>query len=897
VKLREESKCAHRIFEDQARQTPDRTALETASEAWTYAQLNAAANRVANRLTRSFGLDPDSLVGVCLPRSLRTIAVLLGVLKAGCAYVPLDVAYPEERLRFMVQDTRTPCVIADRAGSRKLSALFTGSQTVIDIDEFESESADFARPLGTYNSLAYVMYTSGSTGVPKGVMVEHRGIMRLVCNPDYMTISPDDVFVQLAPLSFDASTLEIWAPLLNGAKLIVPPPQSNSLADLAAVLSRYPVTTLWLTSGLFNALVDEYPESLRNLKQLLTGGDVLSPAHVRKAMDVMESGRVINGYGPTENTTFTCCHTVSREDTERAGIPIGRAIRGTEVYILDKDMRLVSGQQTGEIYIGGEGLARGYLNRPDLTAEKFVRNPFSPDPRSRLYRSGDLGHRNAKGEFEFDGRIDLQVKIRGFRIELPEIEAVVNAIPGVSGSAVVVKDAHSDSKRLACYYVRQSPTLESSSDIERIVRDKLPAYMVPSEFVELDQLPLNANGKVDRRALSARTSLDAPRSTRGLSFPRLEALNPHAVEVEREVTAIFGSLFHMSVGPDDDFFQLGGNSLLAARLFARIEKRFGRRLPLATVLQARTARSIAGVIQDEESNITWSSLVPLRAGGSLAPLFVVHAIGGNIVGYEDLASCLPDDQPLYALQAQGLDGIRAPCTSVPEMAARYIDAIRRVQPEGPYHLGGYSAGGVVAFDMACQLQQAGAQVSTLILIDSSIEGPVRNLSSSQRFISGYSRLLRVFQWNLAYMRQIGMHEFLAKKKRNLVMNAHIAGEQLSRRFPAISRSPFAPTLNVEEAFIEALRNYTPGHFQGSAVLLRTADAEFYSPDPELGWGSVIEGPLTIEWVTGNHDNILSRPHVEVLVEKMCAYLGNGAAWCAHTESGFPAAKTKRPAVS
>ena len=325
---------------------------------------------------------------------------------------------------------------------KKFAPLLDGAHEFIHVDEFDSESSEFSSDASEAGDLAYVMYTSGSTGVPKGVMVEHRGIIRLVCGAGYMSIGPDDVFIQLAPLSFDASTLEIWAPLLNGAKLAVPPPEMNSLADIADLLSRYQVTSLWLTSGLFNAMVDEYPETLCNLKQLLAGGDVLSPSHVRRAMEVIGSGRVINGYGPTENTTFTCCHQIEPQDTSRASIPIGRPIRGTEVYILDDNMRQVSGQQVGEIHIGGEGLARGYWNRPDLTAEKFIQNPFSPDSSSRLYKSGDLGHYNAQGNIEFDGRVDLQVKIRGFRIELPGIEAVVNSIPGIASSVVVVKDAH-----------------------------------------------------------------------------------------------------------------------------------------------------------------------------------------------------------------------------------------------------------------------------------------------------------------------------------------------------------------------------------------------------------------------------------------------------------------------
>jgi amino acid adenylation domain-containing protein len=855
VGLRRQTNCIQRIFEDQVAKSPNSPGVCGVSESWSYVQLNAFANRAANRLKRA-GVKTGSLVGVSLPRSLKAIAILIGILKAGAAYVPFDVAYPEERLRFMVEDAGISCLISDRNGLRKFSALLKQKHPFIDVEELENESPAYTSGPAESSDLAYVMYTSGSTGVPKGVMVEHKSIARLVCEPDYMSISSDDVFIQLAPLSFDASTLEIWAPLLNGAKLVVPPPEMNSLADIADVIRRFEVTTLWLTSGLFNAIVDEYPESLCNLKQLLSGGDVLSPVHVRKAMEAMKSGCVINGYGPTENTTFTCCHSIRIEDTNRATIPIGRPIRGTEVYILDENMRAVTGQQVGEVFIGGQGLARGYLNRPDLTKEKFVPNPFSANPNSRLYKSGDLAHYNAQRDIEFDGRVDLQVKIRGFRIELSGVEAVINSIPGIASSAAVVKHARTDSKRLVCYFVRRAAGPDASA-LERAVADKLPAYMMPSEFVELDQLPLNPNGKVDRRYLS-----ECEATQKGNAGAEASGT---AGKLEREVAGMFGALLNSTgVGADDDFFHLGGNSLVAARLFARIEKQFGRRLPLATVLNARTPRTLAAVISDHQFQGSWDSLVPLKTTGSQPPLFLVHAIGGNVVGYQELASCLPADQPLYALQARGLDGKCPPAKSVEEMAACYIAAIRSVQPQGPYHLGGYSAGGVVALAIACRLQESGAEVGNLILIDSSIEGPVRNLSPSTPLAAECSRFARTVRGNLAYMRRIGIHDFLELKRRNWRMNARIVAHNLR-----VSRGY---KLNVEESFIRALRSYKPGRFHGGAVLLRTADAEFSSPDITLGWSAVVDAPVHVSDVPGDHDSILMKPQVEILAARISAQI-------------------------
>jgi aspartate racemase len=845
--------CVHHIFEEQAAKSPRSPALLSRAETWSYAQLEAFANRAANCLERA-GVRAGSLVGVSLPRSFKAIAVLIGILKAGAAYVPFDLTYPEERLRFMVNDARISCLISDRNAGGKLAGFVHQKHVVVYVDELERESPVFTSIPTHPSDLAYVMYTSGSTGVPKGVMVEHRGISRLVCQPDYMSIGPDDMFIQLAPLCFDASTLEIWAPLLNGARLVIPPPEMMSLADMAEAIRRFEVTTLWLTSGLFNAMVDEYPEALRGVKQLLSGGDVLSPVHVRKGIEAMKSGCVINGYGPTENTTFTCCHRVTIEDTKHATIPIGRAIRGTEVHILDENMRSVAGEQVGEIFIGGEGLARGYLNRPELTAEKFVRNPFSSDSSARLYRSGDLGHYNAQGDIEFDGRVDLQVKIRGFRVELSGVEAVIDSVPGIITSAVVVKHADTDSKRMVCYFVKAIDGPDAAA-LERIVAQKLPAYMMPSEFAELDRLPLNPNGKVDRRYLA---------ECEGARKIEIRGKDPAAAgELEWEVASMFGALLNNAgVGVDEDFFQLGGNSLVAARLFARIEKQFGKRLPLATVLKARTPRMLAAVISDDQFRVSWDSLVPLKTTGSRPPLFLVHAIGGNVVGYQELASCLPPDQPLYALQARGLDGNCPPAGSIEEMAASYTAAIRGMHSHGPYYLGGYSAGGVVAFAIACLLQQSGAEVANLILIDSSIEGPVRNIVSSRPVAAECSRLSRTVLGNLEYMRRIGVHDFLELKRRNMRMNTRIAMHNLH-----LSRGS---NLDVEESFIRALRKYRPGTFHGSAVLLRTADAEFGSPDASLGWSTVVDGPLEIHELPGDHDSILIKPQAEILAAKISA---------------------------
>ena len=382
--------CVHRIFEKQAEGSPEATAIETGvieagamhlgaisagDDTWTYSKLDRFANRIANRLLNA-GVGRGSLVGSCLRRSPQAIAAMLGILKAGAAYVPFDLSYPADRLRFMLEDTDLRWMVADEAGILKLGGMGGSRCSLLDVFKMGGESIVAPQVTCDCSDLAYVMYTSGSTGSPKGVMVEHRGITRLVCDPNYASFSADDVFLQLSPLSFDASTFEIWGALLNGARLVLPPHSSPSLSDIADTLKRCGITTAWLTSGLFNALVDEHPESLRDLKQLLAGGDVLSVEHVRRALRAMRNGRLINGYGPTENTTFTCCHTFLESDLSAGFIPIGQPVSGTEVYILNPELQPVLAGETGEIVVAGSGLARGYWKRPELTQEKFVPNQF-----------------------------------------------------------------------------------------------------------------------------------------------------------------------------------------------------------------------------------------------------------------------------------------------------------------------------------------------------------------------------------------------------------------------------------------------------------------------------------------------------------------------------------------
>ncbi len=551
------------LFQQTAMLYPNRIAVVSGDRSLTYSQLETRANQVANYLQKQ-GVRPGSLVGICVKRSLEMLIGVLGILKAGGAYVPLDSDYPKERLAYMMDDARVTVLLTQE---QLLPSLPSGEHIVICLDcdwVMIAEESEQAPDIDTTaESLAYVIYTSGSTGLPKGTLVIHRGIVRLVKETDYVTITEQDVFLQASTVSFDAATFEIWGSLLNGAKLVLMPPDLPSLEELGQAIQTHKVTTLWLTAGLFTLMVDHHKESLTGVRQLLVGGDVVSVPHVRKALE-LEGLTIINGYGPTENTTFTCCYPVTELPETISSFPIGRPIKNTTVYVLDSKMQPVPIGVTGELYIGGDGLANGYLNRPDLTEERFVPNPYSTDPQARLYRTGDLVRYLPDGLIEFIGRIDNQVKVRGFRIELSEVESVLAKHPALAASVVIVREDEPGKKQLVAYAVKQAEQEVDTAELRQHFKAHVPDYMVPSAFVMLDELPLTPNGKVDRKALPVPVY---DRSHDVDSFT--EATNL----IEQKLVEIWCGVLRMDrIGIHDNFFELGGDSILSIQIVARANK-------------------------------------------------------------------------------------------------------------------------------------------------------------------------------------------------------------------------------------------------------------------------------------------------------------------------------------
>ena len=877
--------CIHQLFEEQAGRFADQPALimpaveSSGGEAQqlTYQQLNARANQVAHHLRRR-GVQPGQLVGLCAERSLELIVGLLGILKAGGAYLPLEPGYPAERLRFMLEDTQVSVLLTQQALVDQLSDQ-AAQLICLDADwpAIAAESVENLPNQVSPDYLAYVCYTSGSTGRPKGACIPHRAVVRLVKETYFARLDAAEVFLQFAPVPFDASTLEIWGPLLNGARLVIFPPHLPSLRELGQVLTDYQVTTLWLTSGLFHQMVDDHLEGLRSVRQLLAGGDVLSVPHVQKVFQELDGCQLINGYGPTENTTFTCCHSIGATEKLGQSVPIGRPIANTQVYILDDYLNPVPIGIAGELYIGGDGLAQAYLNRPALTAERFVPNPFNQEAGSRMYKTGDSVRYRPDGTIEFLGRIDNQIKLRGFRVELGEIEAILTRHATVQDTVVIMREDQLASgqrdKRLVAYVVSEADDPETW---RQYLRQKLPDYMIPAEFVFLSELPLNPNGKVDRHALPEPAASGLMRVS--------EILGPRD-PVEVQLNQLWSEVLQVEqIGLRDNFFDLGGHSLLAVQLVTHIEQEMTVKISPATLFQHPTIEQLAEAIRQDVADTGWSALVPIQPQGSRPPFFCIGGGLGAVSYLYPLARHLGNDQPFYGLQAAGLDGISTPHTGVEDMARHYIEAIQTVQPQGPYLLGGHSSGGRVAYEMAQQLQKQGQAVTLTAMLDAAPPIPAWKPNVIPQDEAAW--LVRIAEiLELSGQLNVSLAEL---HKLENTLRALDPDERLSYLYERLMSTNLLPivSLNQLRNMVEIFKiswqvDYLPQDVYPTRItLFRAAETldEDKSKVPEIwheptfGWEAFLGETVEVCEVPGNHLTMMTEPHIQVVASQLRARL-------------------------
>lgn len=700
------------LFEEQVEKNPDKIAVIFEKEQITYDELNKRSNQLA-RFLISKGIRKEKLVPICLERRLEMIVAMLGILKAGAAYVPIDPEYPLERVNYILEDTDATIVVTGKAEWSKMPNYPNVSIVEIDGNWTELEKLPVVNLYLNVNSrnLAYVIYTSGSTGKPKGVMVEHQPVLDhcfgLIKSAQLQDCSS---FALFSPLVFDAGHSIIFTSILLGASLHVLSKQSILDGEkLADYLDKSPVDCIKIVPSVWLSYVNENSRVIAN-KAMIFGGEMFSKNILEQLVNMDYRGAVYNHYGPTEATIGKCIHKI---DLQRSynDVPIGKPFSNTQLYIVDEWNQIVPIGVTGELFIAGEGLAREYLHRPDLTAEKFITNPFysanslKPEYNKKVYKTGDKARWNSDGEIEYLGRTDEQVKIDGHRIELGGIENVLVQLDQVKQAAVVQSGDAYGNKLVA--YVVVKDVFNKQKIISRLQK-KLPKYMIPGFWVELAGLPLTPNGKVNKKAL--------PKP----DFPRLLKTQYSAPrnKIEQELANIFKKILGVQqVGIHDTFFELGGNSIQAVSLFRQINKKFSTKLYVSAIFLAPDVEKLAAVIAEKQQKPNLSSLVPIQPYGNKKPLFCIHAGAGNVLFYYDLANNLGPDQPLYGLQARGLNGKEQFHTCIEDMASYYIQEIRTVQPEGPYQLLGYCLGGVVAFEMAQQLTSQGQQISFLASIN------------------------------------------------------------------------------------------------------------------------------------------------------------------------------------
>jgi thioesterase domain-containing protein len=682
-------------------------------------------------------------------------------------------------------------------------------------------------------------------------------VNRLVSNTNYIDIKPSDKVAQASNSSFDAATFELWGALLHGAQLVgIPQDVVLSPQAFATQLRTQQISVLFLTTALFNQLAQAVPEAFAPVRHVLFGGEAADPKWVKEVVQHGRPERLLHVYGPTESTTFTSWHMVEGVPERATTIPIGRPVANTQVYILDRHLHPVPIGVPGELYIGGDGLARGYLNRPESTAQTFIPNPFSEEPGSCLYKTGDLARYLPDGNIEFLARLDLQVKLRGFRVELGEIESILSQYPAVKETVVLAQKDTAGTLHLVAYFVTSQQPAPSIGELRGFLQTKLPSYMVPSGFVVLDALPLTANGKVDRQALPAP---DQARLTMDEAFvaPR--------DGLELQLTKIWEHLLPVRpIGIRDNFFELGGHSLLAVRLSTHLEKMLGRHLPLTTLFQAPTIEQLAAALRQDGWSASWNSLVVVHPEGSRPPFFCVH----GYAGYNPLARHLGHDQPFYGL-IQGLDGKRVH-TRVEDVAAHYLQDIRQLQPEGPYFLGGHSFGGLVAFEMAHQLQTHGQEVALLVLIDPSSPTHRQHLSAPSSVSHTVYRSIR----NLARFRslkrlphiQATAQAIVTRKIKEYTCKFYLA---CGRPLPAALRVFYISEILFGSLYPAAARDYLPPLYSGRVTLFH---AETRWPSPQQSWGTLVAGGLEIYEVPGDHHSILAEPSVRFLAERLRACL-------------------------
>jgi amino acid adenylation domain-containing protein len=869
----------HQVLQFQLTKNPHAVAIQDASGALTYQQLNSKVNRLANYL-RQQGVKPEVLVGIYIERSIDTAISILAVLKAGGAYVPLDPAYPQDRLNTILQDTNLKLILTQVSLATNLAELGI-NLFLIDAQwgELATQSEELALAQTTPESLAYIMYTSGSTGKPQGVQITIGQIdSYLQAVNEVMKIQPDDVYLLSASFSFSSSIRQLLLPLSQGAKVVITSKDNTSnLFSLVELIQREKITVFDTVASVWNyvliSLAELEPAQSRQLMDsqirllIFSGGLLTSQLLDRVRSQFPQPPQVVNIYGQTE-TIGVCAYQIPNDFSKTEGYaPVGRAYPHNQLYVLNDELECVVAGITGELCVSVPSLVRGYLHNSQLNDRKFIPNPFANDRQARLYKTGDLARYLPDGNLEIVGRQDFQVKIRGMRVEIEEIETVLMQHPDVQQAAVVGKnrstisaDTSADEQIIVAYIVPNRTEINIDA-VRSFLKTKLTDYAVPSAFEILTALPLTPNNKLDRKRLPE------PSYDRATVVPPRDALELQLTQIWEKALGV------QPIGITDNFFDLGGHSLIALQLFAQIEQVWNKRLSWGILFESSTIAEIADIVRQDEVSTAWSPLVLLKSGKNKPPLFFLHALGGTLFGYYDLVRRLGEDRPIYGLQSQGIDGKQQPLERVEDMASYFIKSIQTVQPHGPYFLLGYSFGGLVAFEIARQLAELDERVEFLGLVD--IRSPIvpKDTMSVKKWLNLHLGELKKLEFKdrIKYFTDKVTHRVAIKTKGYAEEYKNMMTKKLS------GFEMFKPELlNVLESNLQATKNYSPQVYQGNATLFWCEYQSLYIEKyPDLGWGNIVSGGVDTVFIPGEHLSLLAEPHVQVFAENLKLVLDGG----------------------
>jgi len=836
-----------------AQQYPDKTAIKFHDRRLTYRELFERSNQLANLLIEN-NIKTGDIVAMALDRSPEMIISLLAILKSGAAYVPLDPEYPKDRVEFMLEDSSAKILLT----SKKYKNHFKSAATELLIEDALEKLVNYpiGEPKVNINSadLAYVLYTSGSTGKPKGVQIRHYNLVNFLMSMQKEPgMNSEDKILAVTTISFDIAGLELYLPLICGAKLILS--NSDTSKDgrlLLDLVKDEKITFMQATPYTWRMMLEAGWKNHLPIK-ILCGGEALPKDLVSKL--TVRSSALWNMYGPTETTIWSTLKLITSDDD----ITIGRPIANTQVYILDEYFNNLTDGSVGEIFIAGDGVAKGYLNRPELTAEKFIDNIFSENPGEKMYRTGDLGKFKENGEIQCLGRIDHQVKVRGYRIELEEIEHALVNQPDIKEAVVIAREDNPGDPRLVAYIVLSSDA--ESSDLktqtftwQQALMAVLPEYMVPDDFVQMTAIPITPNGKTDRKSLPKPDYSRVNRSSEYVA-PR--------TDIEKQIAEIWEELMGLyKISIFDNFFTLGGRSLVAVQIMARIEQLTGKRLPLATLFEHSTIEKLALRLNVDAKSISWESLVPIKPHGSKMPLYIVHGAGLNVLLFNALAMNMDEEQPVYGLQAKGLNGIDEPLDVMEEIAANYISEIIAQNPAGPYALAGYSLGGTIAYEMARQLIAMGKEVKMLAVFDTY----AKQTDMYDPFLKRTFGRVRLFTMKLLYSFVL----FYEDPKRTLEYKTLIIKRRIIKLFWKLFKRKeekhegfFAYDNEIDEASAKAKRNYYQKPLDITVDLFRAQKRTFYMADFDyLGWREFALKGVNVHDIPGEHNTIFAPPNDE-----------------------------------